>query len=281
MDEKHLSTTALARSIGKEAKELFILLANGGWIVKVDNRWQLTEKGRFEGGIMINHPKYGEYIAWPESIKQHSFLSLLPEAPLTASNLGQKLRVPARLMNLMLAELGWIAKDTKGWKLTHRGRVLGGQQHESEKTGIPYVTWPEALLDNPHLMASVEAAALKAKSEEPVTALGGYVVHSNAMRVIGNWLYLAEIPHAYQRRLPLSGELLNEELYADFYLPQAQVYIEFWGDAASSAELKTKLLKQDVYQQAGLALIELEVADLAHIDDVLPRLLLKHGIAVY
>lgn len=277
MDERHLSTTALAKSIGKEAKELFILLSQGGWIVKVDNRWQLTEKGRFEGGITINHPKYGEYIAWPESIKKHSFLSLLPEAPLTASSIGQKLKLPARLINLIFAELGWISKDTKGWKLTHRGRVQGGQQNESEKSGIPYVTWPETLMDNPHLLASVEAMAQPStKQVETTTALAGYMVHSHAMRLIGNWLYLTEIPHAHQRRLPL-----DEEFYADFYLPDGQVYIEYLCDAANASELKNRLVKQELYQQAGLAVIELMPEDLAHLDEVLPRALLKHGLAIY
>ncbi len=56
MSDKHLSTTALAKSLNKESKELFILLAQGGWISKIDGHWQLTEKGKFEGGIYINHP---------------------------------------------------------------------------------------------------------------------------------------------------------------------------------------------------------------------------------
>jgi len=274
MDERHLSTTALAKSIGKEPKELFILLAKGGWIVKTDGHWQLTEKGRFEGGITIKHPKFGEYIAWPESVKHHAILNLLPEAPLTASNIGQKVNRSARLINLMLTELGWIEKGLKGWKLTHRGRVMGGQQRESEKTGIPYVTWPESILASPHLEASIHALDLQ--GEERCVALAGYTAHSNAVRLIGNWLYLTEVPHAYQRRLPV-----EQELYADFYLPQGRVYIEFWGDATCSSELKTKMVKQEVYAQQDMALIELERADLPHLDEVLPRLLLKHGVVVY
>ncbi|RYZ82577.1 MAG: 4-alpha-glucanotransferase, partial [Moraxellaceae bacterium] len=90
MSEKHISTTALARQLHKESKELFVLLAQGGWMVKVDNHWQLTEKGKFEGGIYINHPKYGEYIAWPESVQDHPLLRLLPEAPLSATHIGNK-----------------------------------------------------------------------------------------------------------------------------------------------------------------------------------------------
>src|SRR5690606_42062796 len=89
-NERHLSTTALARRMGKESKELFVLLTSGGWIVKVDDHWRLTEKGKFEGGIYVNHPRYGEYITWPEAIHQHPLFALLPEAPLTASNIGNK-----------------------------------------------------------------------------------------------------------------------------------------------------------------------------------------------
>jgi hypothetical protein len=131
MAERHISTTALARLIGKESKELFILLTTGGWIVKVDNHWQLTEKGKFEGGIYVNHPKYGEYIAWPESIQHHPLLKLLPEAPLSASNLAHKWEIPARLVNLLLAEKGLIKKHIRGWLLTPKGKAMGGAQHEA------------------------------------------------------------------------------------------------------------------------------------------------------
>lgn len=274
MEEKHLSTSALAKSLGKEPKELFGLLSAGGWILKTDKRWQLTEKGRFEGGITIDHPKFGEYIGWPESVKQHAILATLPESPLNASSLGKKLKVPARLLNLMLAELGWITREPKGWCLTVAGRSLGGQQQRSEKSGIPFATWPDSLLDNPHLLASVKAMQLE--DVEPSLGLAGYRVHSNAARMIGNWLYLAELPHAYQRRLPVA-----ESLHADFYLPQAQLYIEFWGDASSSAELKAKVVKQALYAERKWTLIELDKTDLPNLDELLPRLLLKHGVAVY
>lgn len=154
MAERHISTTALARLINKESKELFVLLTTGGWIVKVDNHWQLTEKGKFEGGIYVNHPKYGEYIAWPESIQHHHLLKLLPEAPLSATNLAHKWDIPARLVNLLLAEKGLIKKHIRGWLLAPKGKKLGGQQQEAE-SGIPFVTWPETIVDEPELIASL------------------------------------------------------------------------------------------------------------------------------
>ena len=51
-------------------------------------------------------------------------------------------------MNLVLAELGWITKSKKGWILTPQGKALGGAQKEYSQTGVPFVLWPEALLQN-------------------------------------------------------------------------------------------------------------------------------------
>jgi hypothetical protein len=109
MSEKHISTSALARLLQKDGKELFILLAKGGWMIKVDNHWQLTEKGKFEGGVYIHHPKFGDYIAWPESVQDHPLLKLLPEAPLSVTQVAAAVGLPARLLNLLLAERPWSA----------------------------------------------------------------------------------------------------------------------------------------------------------------------------
>lgn len=208
MSEKHISTTALARTLRKESKELFILLALGGWIVKVDNHWQLTEKGRFEGGIYINHPKYGEYIAWPESVQDHPLLKLLPEAPLSATHIGGKVDLPARLINLLLAERGWIKKHIRGWLLTSRGKAVGGEQHTSEQSGIPYVTWPESLMDNALLLESFAQINGTSFSQSQLS-LSGHQTNSRAELIVENWLYLAGLSHAkimhYLRMTKKSG----------------------------------------------------------------------------
>src|SRR5690625_2618449 len=112
---RHLSTTALARQMGKESKDLFVPLANSGWNVKAVGRWQHSEKGKLGGGLYVNQPRFGDYIAWAEAIQAHPLLTLLPEAPLTATNLGHKFKLPARLVNLLLAERGWLSKAPRGW----------------------------------------------------------------------------------------------------------------------------------------------------------------------
>ena len=273
--EKHISTTALARLLGKESKELFILLTGGGWIVKVDNHWQLTEKGKFEGGIYVNHPKYGEYIAWPESVHQHPLFMLLPEAPLTATNLGNKLKLPARQMNLLLAERGWITKHIRGWLVTPMGKQLGGQQQESEQSGIPFVTWPESVLDHPGLLAAV--AQLHGDVSDDLPTLDGRRVNHRAERMINNWLYVAGVVHAHNYPLQLG----DESLESHFYIPEVRLCIDYWPGNAQASILATQLDKQALYKKYKVPFIELKDEDLPQLDDVLARALLRHGIAVY
>lgn len=278
MSEKHISTTALARLIQKESKELFILLAQGGWMVKVDNHWQLTEKGRFEGGIYINHPKYGEYIAWPESIQDHPLLRLLPEAPLSATHIGTKFDLPARLVNLLLAERGWIKKHIRGWLLTPRGKAIGGEQHTSDQSGIPYATWPETLLDNSLLITAI--AQINGQSFRPnhsSRSLSGQSVNSAEALMVENWLYLAGINHAHHYPLRTG----NETVTADFFLPELQVCIDIWGAADNAAALAEKLNKQEFYQKHGYDFIELHDETIAQVDEVLAKQLLHFGLAVY
>ena len=276
MSEKHISTTALARQLRKESKELFILLAQGGWIVKVDNHWQLTEKGKFEGGIYINHPKYGEYIAWPESVQDHPLLRLLPEAPLSATHISHKIGLPARLINLLLAERGWIKKHIRGWLLTSRGKAIGGEQHTSEQSGIPFVTWPETLLDNSQFLASVAQLKGEAFLSSRKT-LSGQIAENQTGFVVENWLYIASVNHATQYALNTA----NETVIADFFLPELQVAIDIWGAEDNAATLSDKLTKQEFYKKYGYDFIELREEIISQLDEVLAKQLFHFGLAVY
>jgi hypothetical protein len=281
MSEKHISTTALARQLHKESKELFLLLAQGGWMVKVDNHWQLTEKGKFEGGIYINHPKYGEYVAWPESVQDHPLLRLLPEAPLSATHLGNKVNLPARLINLLLAERGWIKKHIRGWLLTPRGKEMGGEQHFSEQTGIPYATWPETLLDNflwVDSIAGISGASFQQDQNQKIfKALSGHSVNSREELIVENWLYIAGINHSRNYSL----QQCNEIITADFFLPELQVCIDIWGASDNAAALADQLNKQEFYKKYGYDFIELHDETIAQVDEILAKQLLHFGLAVY
>lgn len=295
MATRHLSTTALARRIGKDSKELFILLAQGGWMLKVDNQWQLTEKGKFEGGIYVNHPKYGDYIAWPESTVDHPLLSLLPEAPLSASALGNKWQLSARLVNLLLRDLGLLDAFVHGWKLTALGRQWGGEQHEAEHTGIPFATWPESLLDNAILLKRIEALkGLDANrfvfDEHPVT--------SALQQRIDNWLYLTRTLHGTNAVIEVDGS----SLMVDFYLPQWRLVLMLWPEIDSrvtaptsaspsselshsmqspAANLQKKLDVLSVLQSNHVDVLEMHESSLEALDELLSRELLRRGHAVY
>ena len=63
---KTLSTTALSKELGLTSKELFDKLVELNLIYRKDDKWQLTTKGKEEGGKIISNEKYGDFIAWPE-----------------------------------------------------------------------------------------------------------------------------------------------------------------------------------------------------------------------
>ncbi|MBY0537461.1 MAG: phospholipase D family protein [Chitinophagaceae bacterium] len=66
---KNLSTTALSKEIGISAKDLFIKFEKIGYIEKNQfDEWELTKLGKKMGG-QIKSGQYGDYIAWPENIK--------------------------------------------------------------------------------------------------------------------------------------------------------------------------------------------------------------------
>lgn len=55
-----------------------------------------------------------------------------------------------------------------------------------------------------------------------IVTIDGHRVRSRAELVIDNGLYVQEIVHAYERRLPI-----KEDCYCDFYVPQGEgVYVE-------------------------------------------------------
>jgi very-short-patch-repair endonuclease len=214
-----------------------------------------------------------------------------PLASLNATALGEKLGLSSQRTNLLLAELGWISRDRKGWVLTEHGVALGALQKEHHQTGIPFVVWPEAILAHKALLATVRG--LKGESSEPAPepagaesnfrerfpakfrATDGHWVRSRSEVLIDNWLYMAGVVHAYERQVPI-----EEEMYCDFYLPAGKLYLEFWGMENEARYLARKAAKQELYRRHGLNLVELNDEHIKNLDDVLPRLLRKYDIEV-
>ncbi|RWZ54618.1 glycerol kinase [Halobacillus fulvus] len=290
---KYLSTTALSKELNIEVKQVFKMFLGHGLIERENDQWVLTDKGKENGGVVKKLPSVGEYIAWEESIKQSPFVSNKKEKLLSTTALSKHFGVSKFKMNPVLSELGLIQKSVKGWVVTNLGKLRGGKQFEHEKTGVPYVNWPESILENKRLVETMEEMQVDEKDTKVETvepkpvefrekfeakhrAADGHYVRSRAEMLIDNWLYMSEIVHAYERKLPV-----EEEVYTDFYLPVGKVYIEYWGMENDPKYVNRKNEKLKVYEKYGFHLIELHDSDIQNLDDVLPKKLLKFGIQAY
>lgn len=282
-----LSTSALAKALQIPLQQLFVTLRDYGWIRKVEDGWLLTPKGEFEGGEYVHSRRYGRYIVWPEALLEHALLrGLESNRLLTAAAIGRKYGIAAREVRRLLGELGLLRRDFNGWELTRCGEQAGGVPIEGD-SGDGEVHWPEALLEDEHVAAQL-AYAQQAHAEQVeqqgdllddlggFRALDGHELQGRGEWQVCNWLYLAGVVHACRRRLPVA-----EALYADFWLPEAQVYIECSGDERDGPALAAALRRLEIYRQRQWPCIEVGAAQLAELDDYLTRRLRALGVRVF
>ena len=284
--EKKISTSALAKSLGIPPQQLFSTLKDYSWIRKLDEGWELTSKGEFEGGEYRHSKKFGRYIVWPEVLAEHPLLQALEDSRyISATTLGKQYGLNARQINRILAELAWLKHSFQGWELTTLGERHKGVQLENESSGTFYVVWPEAvqqdsvLSEQLRLSSEIAAGVVSLDDDfftlrECCTALDGHQHKSCAHLQVCHWLYMAGIAHACKRRLAM-----QESLFADFYIPAHQLYVECWG-GENSAELAKKMKRKDYYQQQGHTVLDIESDDFKNLDEVLTRQFRKLGIRV-
>lgn len=265
--QQYISTTALAKKMGKEAREVFSLLSDGGWLIKVDKRWQLTNKGRFEGGVLLDHPKFGEYVAWPSGILDHAILKALPDTLWNTTRLAKQLLLPTRLLNLLLHDLALIKPGLKGWLLQPLGRRLGGYQSYTDKTGIPFVSWPEEILGYEPLLSALKAISAGESS------LSGRQCESASLQMLDNWLYLQGFHYR--------STALSSETSGDFYFPRQRVSIVVSSSSDDAATIAKRLSALEVLRQDGSVCVEIsdmQAVDIKALDELMSRLLLQAGI---
>ena len=101
----------------------------------------------------------------------------------------------------------------------------------------------------------------------------GHYVRSRAEVMIDDWLFNRHIAHAYERKLPVEDDAIS-----DFYLPQGDVYVEFWGKKDDQAYARRMQEKQEIYKRHNLRLISLTDTELYRLDDHMPRLLRSYGV---
>lgn len=288
-----LSTTALARRLDVPVQQLFTTLRDYGWIQRGDDNWSLTPKGEFEGGSYHNSRRYGSYIVWPETLLEHPLLQAIESNQrVTAGSLSRHYpHLHPRQINRAFAELGLQQHTLMGWELTELGRSLGGFQEESSSSGAFYVTWPPEIAENPvvsrelgslaeqsHSAGNLEESepdlfAARSESAQGLRGVDGHILQTGLQACVCNWLYMAQLTHAYQRALPT-----EELLLADFYLPEGNVYIDCWEAEVPAKQLSQRLRKKTLYGELNLHSLEINEADADRLDEVLGRGLLGFGI---
>ena len=292
-EDGKLSTTALARKLDIPVQQLFATLRDYGWIRRSGDSWVLLPKGEFEGGSYQNSRRFGRYIVWPQTLDHHPLLAAIESNQrITAASMRRYYpRLHARQINRALAEIGLQHHSILGWELTDLGRSMGGQQEESESSGAFYVTWPHEIIDHPVVHRELTRQSDQIPTAEPADpgaepdlfanaesslscdGIDGHVLKTPLQMRVCNWLYLAQLAHAYRRALPI--ETL---VYADFYLPGGNIYIDCWEEDSSADELRERLNKRDVYRELGLHSLEVSADDVDRLDEVLGRGLLALGI---
>lgn len=288
-----VSTTALAKQLDIPVQQLFATLKDYGWIERHTDTWCLTPKGQFEGGDYRDSKRFGRYIVWPSTLEGHQLLAAIESNQRVTAGAMRRYypRLDARQINRALAELGLQQHSILGWELTAFGKTLGGQQEESENSGAFYVTWPHEVIDHPviHRELSKQSDQIHGQPrtlpDEPdlfgnqksapsgCVGIDGHQLLSGLQMRVCDWLYLAQLPHAYQRALPV-----EELLQADFYLPMGNIYIDCWEADVSAQQLSMQLRKRELYQQYDLRHIEINPDDVERLDEVLGRGLLGFGI---
>jgi hypothetical protein len=292
-EDSKLSTTALARKLNIPVQQLFATLRDYGWIQRSGDNWALTHKGEFEGGSFHTSRRYGAYIVWPEHLDQHPLLQAIESNQrITAASMCRYYpRLHARQINRALAELGLQHHSILGWELTRLGRSLGGLQEESNSSGAFYVTWPHEIIDNPvvHRELTVQSDQIPVKvassdvapdlfatsnaAVDSCRGVDGHRLRSPLQTRVCNWLYLAQLAHAFRRTLPI-----EELVYADFYVPAGNIYIDCWEAEVPAGELSGKFRKRELYRELELRHLEVNAADVDKLDEVLGRGLLSFGI---
>jgi len=201
---------------------------------------------------------------------------------ISTTQLAKKYNISSKELFIYLEKKSYIVYKDRSWTLTSKGKKIGGDYKESKQYG-KYIVWPENLelkdlssKKATDIKSDSKSSDFRDKFEAKYRCTDGHFVRSKAEMLIDNWLYMAEIVHAYEKKLPI-----QEELYSDFYIPTGKVYIEYWGYENDKKYLKRKQIKQKLYKKYRFNLIELNESDVQNLDDVLPKMLLKFGIKTY
>ncbi len=123
----------------------------------------------------------------------------------------------------------------------------------------------ETMLDRRNFETSVE-------DKKTIRTVDGTLVQSDGERRIAELLHAEKIIYRYDGRLRLVSDF---QIRPDFYLPELDVYIEYWG--LDTPRYKAGMyMKQEMYMQAGKKLVSIFPADKPRLAEVLREKLGRH-----
>ncbi|MGB5911364.1 MAG: hypothetical protein WBH31_09245 [Promethearchaeia archaeon] len=93
----------------------------------------------------------------------------------------------------------------------------------------------------------------KEDSTSKFKTLDGHIVRSKGELIIDNYLYILGFNHIYEKKI----KILKNQVKCDWYLPDYDIYIEYWGFHGKNY-LKRKKEKIRLYKKAKLKLISIE-----------------------
>jgi hypothetical protein len=136
-----------------------------------------------------------------------------------------------------------------------------------ERYGKPYCRHclDERILEERNFEADVVAAKQLRTTDD-------VAVQSRGEKRIGDWLSCKRIEYVYDERYRIAGDV---SIRPDFYLPEFDLYIEYWG-MQEQDYLARKSEKKFLYQRAGKKLISLDWRDLENIESVLEEKLSRY-----
>ena len=136
-----------------------------------------------------------------------------------------------------------------------------------ERYGKPYCRHclDERILEERNFEADVVAAKQLRTTDD-------VAVQSRGEKRIGDWLLQKKIEYVYDERYRIAGDV---SIRPDFYLPEFDLYIEYWG-MQEQDYLARKSEKKFLYQRAGKKLISLDWRDLENIESVLEEKLSRY-----
>lgn len=143
-------------------------------------------------------------------------------------------------------------------------------QRGIDKYGKPYCF--HCLNERIHEDANFEANVEAAKRLRTVDMVA---VQSKGEKRIGDWLNANHIAYVYDERITVAGDF---QMRPDFYLPEFDIYIEYWGMNTPEYIANMKK-KQFLYQREGKRLISLSYKEFGDLEDIL-RLKLSRYIRI-